>query len=67
MSVAELIAELATLESDQPEDENDIIAELDRCRAAVEAGGRTVPRSEVVRWLEGWGTPDFKPGRQHQR
>ena len=37
------------------------IDELDRRWAKVEAGARTVPNEEVVRWLETWGTPEFKP------
>jgi hypothetical protein len=36
------------------------IAELDRRWAKVEAGGKTVPNSDVVRWLETWGSPHFK-------
>jgi predicted transcriptional regulator len=39
------------------------IAELDRRWAKVEAGARTVPNEEVVRWLETWGTPGFMPWR----
>jgi hypothetical protein len=27
----------------------------------AEAGQPTVPHAEVVRWLETWGTPAFKP------
>lgn len=37
------------------------IAELDRRWAKVEAGERTVQHTEVVRWLESWGSADFKP------
>jgi predicted transcriptional regulator len=37
------------------------IAELDRRWAKVEAGARAVRNEEVVRWLETWGTPEFKP------
>lgn len=39
----------------------DEIAELDRRWAAIEAGEGTVPHDEVVRWLETWGAPAFKP------
>jgi predicted transcriptional regulator len=39
----------------------DEIAELDRRWAAIEAGEATVPHIEVVRWLETWGTPAFRP------
>ena len=37
------------------------IAELDRQWAAVKAGEPTVPHEEVVRWLQTWGTPAFRP------
>jgi predicted transcriptional regulator len=50
VSVSELVSELALSEA----------AELDRRWAAAEAG-TTVPNSEVVRWLETWGTPAFRP------
>ena len=36
------------------------IAELDRQWADIEAGAPTVPHDKVARWLETWGTPDFK-------
>ena len=39
------------------------IAELERRWAKVDAGARTVPNEEVVRWLETWGTPGFVPWR----
>ncbi len=61
MSVGELVAELvAFVDSHSPVDEDEI-AELDRRWAAIEAGQPTVPHTEVVRWLETWGTPAFKP------
>ncbi len=41
----------------------DELAELDRRWAAIEAGEATVPHDEVVRWLETWGTPAFRPWR----
>jgi predicted transcriptional regulator len=37
------------------------LAELDRRWAAIEAGEATVPHDEVVRWLQTWGTPAFRP------
>jgi hypothetical protein len=40
------------------------IAELDRRWAKIEGGARTVGNGEVVRWLEAWGTPEFKPWRE---
>jgi predicted transcriptional regulator len=42
----------------------DEIAELDRRWAAIEAGEATVPHDEVVRWLQTWGTPAFRPWRE---
>jgi predicted transcriptional regulator len=39
----------------------DELAELERRWAAIEAGEPTVPHDEVVRWLETWGTPAFRP------
>ena len=36
-------------------------AELGRRWAAVEAGAPTVAHDKVVRWLETWGTPSFRP------
>ena len=37
------------------------LAELDRQWAEIEAGAPTVPHDRVARWLETWGTADFKP------
>ena len=38
------------------------LAELDRQWAAIESGEeKTYPHEEVARWLQTWGTPDFKP------
>lgn len=41
----------------------DELAELERRWAAIEAGEATVPHDRVVRWLETWGTPAFRPWR----
>jgi predicted transcriptional regulator len=41
----------------------DELAELERRWAAIEAGEATIPHDEVVRWLETWGTPAFRPWR----
>ena len=61
VSVPELIAELATLESEPITVEPDQIAELDRRWTRVGAGGDAVPHARVVRWLRTWGTPRFQP------
>jgi predicted transcriptional regulator len=39
----------------------DELAELERRWTAIEAGEATVPHDKVVRWLETWGTPAFRP------
>jgi hypothetical protein len=57
VSVADL---LASMIGDAPAASNEV-AELDRRWAKVEAGETTVAHDEVVRWLETWGTPDYKP------
>ena len=41
----------------------DELAELERRWAAIEEGEATVPHDKVVRWLETWGTPAFRPWR----
>jgi hypothetical protein len=46
---------------DRKLDEQLEIAELDRRWAKIQAGEETVQNADVVRWLETWGTPDFKP------
>jgi predicted transcriptional regulator len=45
----------------------DEIAELDRRWAAIEAGEPRVSHDEVVRWLETWGTPAFRPRHKWAR
>jgi predicted transcriptional regulator len=65
VTVSELVAELATLESEPIVIEADDIAELDRRWMKIEAGGRTVPHERVVRWLRTWGTPRFRPWPGH--
>ena len=61
VTVSELVAELAMLESEPVAIEADEIAELDRRSNAIEDGGRTVPHERVVRWLRTWGTGRFRP------
>jgi hypothetical protein len=39
------------------------INELDRQWAAIKAGEPTVAHDDVVRWLDIWGTPGFRPGK----
>jgi predicted transcriptional regulator len=61
VTVSELIAELAALESDSIVVDSDEIAELDRRWKRIEASQSTVPHERVVRWLRTWGTPRFRP------
>ena len=61
VTVSELIAELATLDSDPIVVESDEIAELDRRWRTIEGGAPTVPHERVVRWLRTWGTLRFRP------
>jgi len=61
VTVSELVAELATLESEPIAIDADDVAELDRRWKKIEAGARTVPHERVVRWLRTWGTRRFQP------
>ena len=60
VTVSELVAELATLDSAPIAVDSDEIAELDRRWKKIEAGQPTVPHERVVRWLRTWGTPRFR-------
>jgi predicted transcriptional regulator len=63
LSVAELVAGMVALESApitlSPED----LDELDRPWAAIKSGEPTTPHEDVAKWLQTWGTPEFKPWR----
>jgi predicted transcriptional regulator len=63
MSVGELIAELVGRDEAPLAVDGDQIAELDR-RWATAKSEKTIGHDEVVRWLEAWGTPAFKPWRE---
>jgi hypothetical protein len=63
VTVSELVAELATLDSDPVAVESDAIAELDRRWKKIEGGAPTIPHERVVRWLRTWGTPGFRGWR----
>ena len=63
VTVSELVAELATLDSDPLVVDSNEIAELDRRWNKVEAGAPTIPHERVVRWLRTWGMPGFRPWR----
>ena len=49
MTVSELVAELATLDSDPVVVDSDEVAELDRRWKKIEAGAPTIPHERVVR------------------
>jgi hypothetical protein len=61
VTVPQLVAELATLDTDPIVVDADEIAELDRRWKKIEEGKSTVPHERVVRWLRTWGTPRFRP------
>ena len=61
VSVARLVAELVSHASAPLAVDTEEIAELGRRWAKVGAGGTTVSHDEVVRWLDTWGTPAYRP------
>lgn len=63
MSVPALLAEFAHEDRDPVDVDAGQVAELDRRWNAVVSGEPTVPNENVVRWLETWGTPAYKPWR----
>ena len=60
VTVPQLVAELATLESEPRDADAAEIAELDRLAARATKGGR-VPHDRVVHWLRTWGSTQFRP------
>ncbi len=61
MSVSELLAEIVARQSKPADAPPADVAELDRQWAAIKAGEPTTPHADVVRWLDTWGTPGFRP------
>lgn len=61
LSVSQLVAELLFLANQPVVVPSDEISELDRRWAEIRDGQTTIANSDVVRWLETWGTPAFKP------
>jgi predicted transcriptional regulator len=61
LSVAELLAEMVDAGGAPAELPAAEMAELDRQWAAIKAGEPTVAHDDVVRWLDTWGTPQFRP------
>ena len=65
VSVSELLAELATFDSERVRADSNDIAELDRRWKKIDDGTPTVRHEHVVRWLRTWGTPAFRSWRAH--
>lgn len=62
ISVAEVVAGLTALAESPVEISPEELAALDRQWAAIQSGEEgVVPHDQVARWLETWGTPDYKP------
>ena len=63
LTIPDLLAEFAGAECPPLDITDDQAAELDRRWATVRDGVSSVSHDKVVRWLETWGTPAFKPWR----
>ena len=63
LTVPDLLAEFASEDRAPLDVAHEQVAELDRRWAAVLDEVPPVPHDRVVRWLETWGTPAFKPWR----
>lgn len=63
LTVPDLVSEYLDEDRAPVDADADQIAELDRRWAAVQAGQSTAKHDQVVRWLESWGAPAFKPWR----
>jgi predicted transcriptional regulator len=61
VSVSELIAQLVSSAGGSAKVSSEELDELDRQWAAIKAGEPTVAHDDVVRWLDTWGTPGFRP------
>ena len=64
ISMSELVAEYVDEDRAAVDANQDQIDELDRRWSAAQSDKPTVPNDRVVRWLETWGTPAFKPWRE---
>jgi predicted transcriptional regulator len=61
VSVSELIAQLVSSAGEPAKVPSEELDDLDRQWAAIKAGEPTVAHADVVRWLDTWGTPGFRP------
>jgi predicted transcriptional regulator len=63
VSVSELIAQLVSSVGGSAKVSSEELDDLDRQWAAIKAGEPTVAHDNVVRWLDTWGAPSFRPWR----
>jgi hypothetical protein len=61
LSVGELLAQMVALDGAAVKLSPEDTADHNRQWAAVKAGEPTVAHDDVVRWLDAWGTSDFRP------
>jgi predicted transcriptional regulator len=61
VSVSELIAQLVSSAGGSAKVSSEELDGLDRQWAAIKAGEPTFAHDDVVRWLDTWGTPGFRP------
>ena len=61
LSVSELVAGMAALQGSPVVLSAEELDELDRQWEAIKAGEPTIPHEDVARWLQTWGTPEFRP------
>jgi predicted transcriptional regulator len=61
LSVSELLADIVARHGRPARVPPAELAELDRQWAAIKAGEPTIAHDDVVRWLDTWGTPGFRP------
>jgi len=61
VSVSELVAGMTALQRSPVVLSSEELDDLDRQWAAIKAGEPTVSHDDVARWLQTWGTPEFRP------
>jgi predicted transcriptional regulator len=61
LSVSDFIAEMTASHDTTTDISRDEIADLDRQWEVIKSGEATVPHEKVVRWLQTWGTPSYRP------
>jgi len=63
VSVSQLVADMISSDQAVEISDDEAIVELERRWKTTQTGKATVPHEEVVRWLQTWGMPEFKPFR----